>query len=191
MHSKTLILIKHAMPEIKSQLSAKYWQLSEQGEVSCARLAQTLKPYALKEIISSEEMKAQQTAQITAAHLGLLSRTYPGLHEHDRQGCPYFDSKDAFLNIIQELFSSPNQLVFGNESANDALTRFDSAIKTVYQEAEPQENIAVVCHGTVMSLFVQLYNQVDGFELWKKLELPSMVVLSLPDFQLLETQFKI
>ncbi|MAT42295.1 MAG: hypothetical protein CL609_08145 [Anaerolineaceae bacterium] len=181
-----LLLIKHAMPEIDLAVSANAWQLSTDGKRSCVRLADQLNAFHLDEIISSDEIKAIQTAQITAGLLGLTHRVYPGLHEHDRTGEPYFSSKQAFQDKVQALFNTPDQLVYGNETANQAFIRFDQSIKHLISTAAPQKDVAVVTHGTVISLLVSHYQPLDGFLLWQDLGLPSIVVLSLPDYAVLD-----
>jgi broad specificity phosphatase PhoE len=51
----------------------------------------------------------------------------------------------------------------------------------------PGKNIVVVSHGTVITLFVEKFNGIDPFSFWKKLDLPSFVVLSLPQHKLVTT----
>jgi hypothetical protein len=46
--------------------------------------------------------------------------------------------------------------------------------------------LAIVAHGTVISLFVAAHNQINSFELWQQLAMPSFVVLGLPSFALVE-----
>ena len=47
--------------------------------------------------------------------------------------------------------------------------------------------IAIVAHGTVISLLVARYNDLDAHALWRGLGLPSFCVLSAKDFRLQET----
>lgn len=51
-----------------------------------------------------------------------------------------------------------------------------------HQEA----NVAVVAHGTVISLFVGAVAGIDGLALWERIGMPSYIVLSRPGFELLE-----
>ncbi len=39
-------------------------------------------------------------------------------------------------------------------------------------------------HATVMSLFVAHHNNIDVYTFRKRLDIPSLVVLSLPNFEL-------
>jgi broad specificity phosphatase PhoE len=41
-------------------------------------------------------------------------------------------------------------------------------------------NIAIVAHGTVISLLVAAANGLDGFELWRRLGLPSALLVEWP-----------
>lgn len=45
----------------------------------------------------------------------------------------------------------------------------------------PVGNIIIVAHGTVITLFVSRRAGLEPFPFWKRLALPSFVVLSLPD----------
>jgi broad specificity phosphatase PhoE len=46
--------------------------------------------------------------------------------------------------------------------------------------------VAVVTHGTVMTLFVTRAAGLEAFPFWKRLGLPAFVVLSWPGFGLLD-----
>jgi broad specificity phosphatase PhoE len=83
------------------------------------------------------------------------------------------------------IFAHPDRRVLGIESANDALRRFSSAVAEELARSEAR-NLVIVTHGTVISLFVAAHNSVDGFELWKKLQCPSLVVLEVPSLSLIE-----
>jgi broad specificity phosphatase PhoE len=84
------------------------------------------------------------------------------------------------------LFARPHELVFGNETAQQAHTRFAGAVAQVV-ERHPVGNIVIVTHGTVISLFVAVHANLDPFALWKQLAMPSFVVLAVPSFKLLDT----
>ena len=48
------------------------------------------------------------------------------------------------------------------------------------------ESVVTVTHGTVISLFVAERAGVDPYNLWRQLDLPSYVVLSVPELKLIE-----
>jgi broad specificity phosphatase PhoE len=76
-------------------------------------------------------------------------------------------------------------LVFGSETAHQSLTRFSKALSSIEIE-HPDKNIVVVAHGTVITLFVNQFNPIEAFSFWRKLALPSFVVLSLPNHKLVK-----
>ena len=177
-----LILIKHAMPQIDETNSASDWQLSEHGRASCRPLAEALYPYEPDLFVTSDEPKARETGRLCADHLQIPWSPVPNLHEHDRKGVPFM-RREIWHAVLKTFFARPDDLIFGNETANQARLRFRRAVETVV-ETHPHKTIAIATHGTVISLFVAEKTRTKGFELWQRLDLPSYVVLDLPDYRL-------
>jgi broad specificity phosphatase PhoE len=166
-------------------LLASQWRLSDEGRRRCEPLADRLAAYDLVTVVSSEEPKAVQTGQIVAEALGLAFEAVPGLHEHERAVVKSIGSKEAFQAQVVRLFEHPGELVLGHETADQAHSRFAAAIADVI-ERHPSGSLAVVTHGTVLTLFVARANGLDPVPFWKRLGLPSFVVLTLPSFSLVE-----
>jgi len=177
-----LILVRHSLPEMDFAVSAHEWSLSDEGRRRCERLADALADYDLVAIVSSDEPKAFETAEIVAARFGLCVETEPDLHEHDRRGVGQL-SREAFQDAVARLFADPGVLAFGNETGEQARQRFARAIERVLAR-HADGNVIAVSHGTVMALFVAAYAGVDGYALWQRLGLPCYIVLSLPDLAL-------
>ena len=92
----------------------------------------------------------------------------------------------VWLGRLESLFKHPDDLILGNETGTQARRRFDSAVKEVLGKY-PNEPLAVVAHASVMALFVAHHNEVDEvdvFSFWQSLEMPDVVRLSLPGFEL-------
>ena len=53
--------------------------------------------YGPRIMVSSEEPKAVETAEIAAERLGIGHFVYPGLHEHDRTDVPFLDDEEFGL----------------------------------------------------------------------------------------------
>jgi broad specificity phosphatase PhoE len=178
-----LILIKHSQPAIASDRPAAEWALSDAGRQRCGPLADALAVYAPGVIVSSEEPKAMETAALVAARLGVPHATAPGLHEHARRSAPYTTSAE-FGASAAALFARPGELVFGEETADEAHSRFSAATAAVMAQ-HPGQTVAIVAHGTVISLFAGRAAGLDPFTLWQRLGLPSFVVLSWPRVRVL------
>jgi broad specificity phosphatase PhoE len=48
-----------------------------------------------------------------------------------------------------------------------------------------EQNMVVFTHGTVLSLYVARATGLEPFTLWKRLGLPSFIVLTFPQFKLI------
>jgi broad specificity phosphatase PhoE len=177
-----LILVKHAAPEVVPDVSSEQWRLSDRGRASCASLAEALRPHRPSVIVSSEEPKASETGGLVAQQLGVPCGTAPDLHEHDRRGVPHMRSGE-FISHVELMFRKRDQRVLGHESADEALRRFRDALRDVLAR-HPEETVAVVSHGTVIALYVAEHTKDHtAFELWRKLGLPSFVVLARPELR--------
>lgn len=175
--TKYLILVKHSVPQMEPDEPANTWRLSEEGRLRTHRLAEQLEHYEPEVLVSSGEPKAKETAEILAADLRLTMQIFPDLHEHDRSNVPFL-SHDAFQSSIREFFRKPDQLVFGGETADQAHARFYRAVHSVLNEYR-DKTMAIVTHGTVISLFVSRLAGSSDLELWHTLGLPSFVAMDL------------
>ena len=183
--TRTLLLVKHSLPEIVPGVPASQWHLSEEGRRLCLPLAEQVAAYAPLTLISSAEPKAIETAQIVAEHLGGAVQAAAGLHEHDRSQNAEWVSQAQFEASVAEFFANPPAVVYGTETAAQAYIRFAEAVRDV-TVAHPQGNLAIFSHGTVITLLVAQANALEPFSLWKRLGLPSIAVLSLPGMRLRE-----
>lgn len=176
-----LILVKHSLPEMIPNLPAREWHLSDEGRRRCGDLAGMLGRYQPQRIVSSLEPKAAETGQLLAGALQIPCSSAPHLHEHERQNTPFL-SPEMFEASVRAFFEQPARRVLGEETADQAHARFAGAVWGVVN-AHPTENLVVVAHGTVISLFVGRLVRMDPFLLWKRLGLPAFIVLALPENQ--------
>jgi broad specificity phosphatase PhoE len=180
-----LILVKHAMPQVDVDTPAHQWRLRPEGAAAAGTLAlRLLARYQPSKVVASVEPKATETGSIIAERLRLPFATAEGLHEHDRRAVGFL-GREQFAARIHDLFARPDDVVFGNESASAALTRFAAAVDHVVVE-DTGGDVVVVSHGTVISLFVAKRADVDGEKLWATLGLPSYVSLELPNHRIVE-----
>ncbi len=112
--------------------------------------------------------------------LGLEVRPRPDLHENDRTGLA-FGPIEALKARIRAFFERPNERVMGEETAAEALERFEAAIRRLLAETDG-DNVAVVTHGTVLTLLAARYNPIGAYDFWNGLSLPSLVALERDSF---------
>jgi broad specificity phosphatase PhoE len=183
---RRLFLIRHAAPAKDHDVPAREWALSPTGHADAERLAGILTPFAPamiipgvpEAIISSDELKAQQTAQPLADRLSMTVEVMAGLHEHERRTADYLDD-ETFQATMTRFFAEPDTLVFGEETASQALARFSRAVEETLAR-HPEGDVIIVTHGTVMSLFVAAHSIIKPMDFF-----------SVPDFTLLDAHMQL
>jgi broad specificity phosphatase PhoE len=172
---RRLLLIRHAPPLLLQDAPARGWPLSDEGRQACEQFAGRLAEYRVAAIISSAETKARETAAILAARLNLAPGEDADLNEQWRENVPYL-GRPIFEAAIRRLFAEPDTLVFGQETAMQAYTRFAGAVQRALA-AHPDGDVALVTHGTVMTLYAERHAGVEPFAFWQTLSMPDLVAL--------------
>jgi broad specificity phosphatase PhoE len=180
---RKLLLIRHAQTRPVAGVRPAEFPLTEEGRRNCVAFARELARRQPAVIVTSEESKARETGEIIARTLALPVESFPGLEEHHRGVVEQLASPADFQDSIEQVFDVPDRIVYGEESAEDALARFSGAIEGVLQ-AHPEGHVAVVTHGTVMALFVAAHNEIDVKGFWSGLKMPDLAVLQVPGFAL-------
>lgn len=172
-----LILIRHAEPVNDTSKPASDWPISDAGRQDGRRLGRELAPLGIGTIISSREPKSVGTSEEVAAELGLRFAVAPDLHEHERDRRDWLGD-DAWHELLRNFFDNPSTLVFGNETAAEALDRFSSGLEqAILSHYRGDGTIAVVSHGTVISLFAARHLGQPPYSIWKSLQMPDYVEL--------------
>ena len=162
-----LLLVRHSVPTVDRGRAAEEWRLSEEGRRRCGPLGERLAAYEPQLLLSSPEPKARETAELVAPPLGLEVQVDERLRETARRTVGWLE-REKLQHGIAQLFARPDEVVYGEESANDALARFAAAVDGL-------EDAVVVSHGTVISLYAAARTGRDAYELWRGLELPDVL----------------
>ena len=181
---RNLVFIRHSQSQPDPKIPSSQWSLTREGRRRCEPLAEQLIPYELDIIITSSEPKAIETGELIAQRLAIPYQVMKKLHEHERETVPFFGTKDEFQKAVSTLFTKPDKLIFGEETGLEARDRFLGAVESVLA-AYPQENIAIVTHGTVLSLFAYQFVGQEAIKFWRNLGMPAFVVFSHPEMKLL------
>ena len=163
-----MLLVRHSAPELDPSVPSEEWRLSEDGQRRCGPLAERLALHHPRILLASTEPKARETAELVAPALGLEVQLSDGVRETARRTVGWLAAEEIDRGI-RELFERPGEVVFGEESAEAALARFEAVVAGLQQPA------VVVTHGTVLSLYAAPRIGRDAYELWTSLELPDIV----------------
>lgn len=182
--SLCIVLVKHAQPVLDPSVPPREWRLADEGEAQARRLANFLQRFVPLELVCSPEPKATRTCEIVASELGAPFTVVEGLREFDRPVLPVMTA-DEHERVNAALFREFDRRVIGEESAAEALERFSKALLGQLERAG-DANLVVISHGTVIWLLVGAHNEVNAFELWRRLRCPAAVVLAFPSLDLVE-----
>lgn len=152
------------MPLVISDLPPSEWPLSQEGLADAEALASQLDFQAGTRVVSSDELKAKQTAQVFSKEVVID----PRLREVGRSWVEgdYQATARRWLEGEQ---------VDGWESQSHAVERM---IETVSEAAHRfGSGVCLVSHGLAISVLVADLTGVDRVEFWSRLRFPDYVAI--------------
>jgi broad specificity phosphatase PhoE len=166
--STPLVLVRHALPVVDRDIAPQEWPLSDQGRSDAQALARQLDFPADTHVVSSDELKAIQTAG-AFSHEFVVDRR---LREVDRP-CMEGDESVARRWLAGEG-------VDGWESRSDVRRRMGEAVAAAATRAET--GVCLVSHGLAISVLVADLAEVDPVEFWSRFRFPDYVMVDLGAF---------
>ncbi|WP_349409848.1 histidine phosphatase family protein [Pseudalkalibacillus sp. SCS-8] len=148
--------------------------LTQEGFEQADELARFFTDKKIQRIISSPFTRAQQSIKPTAQQLGVQVELDDRLAERILSSQPLDDWMDKLAASYEDM-----HLKFeGGESSQEALRR---ALAVIDEVKGGDEDAIIVTHGNLMSLILQHYDDVSGFEKWKELSNPDVYHLSFDE----------
>lgn len=158
-----LIIVRHARPvrvELAEGEGTADPELSEIGWHQARLVADHLGGEKIDHVVASSMLRARQTAQPLAAHLGLDIELSDDLQESDVHSSSYVPSEEltAESETVKKFMEDPLSMFDeGYEPFRDRVMRgFDHVVAT-----NPGRRVAVFCHGMVMAVFLQNVLKID------------------------------
>ena len=145
------IYITHPQVRIDPNVPVPQWGLSETGRQRAQQAAMSDWVSRLGRIVSSDETKATETADILAAAVGLKTEIIDSLQENDRTATGFLAPPD-FEAAADWFFAHPTESFKGWERAVDAQARIVSVVESILAGHDPAVPIAFVGHGGVGTL---------------------------------------
>jgi broad specificity phosphatase PhoE len=145
------LYITHPQVRIDPDVPVPQWGLSELGRERTEKAAKLGWVMQLGRILSSDETKAIETAEILAGASGVKVEIIEGMHENDRSATGFLPPPE-FEAAADWFFSNSTESFKGWERAADAQARIVSAVDTVLAGHDPTVPIAFVGHGGVGTL---------------------------------------
>lgn len=145
------LYITHPQVQIDAAVPVPKWGLSEVGRARAEATTQQPWVRTLGRIVSSDETKAIETANLLAAAAGVVVETDDTMGENDRSATGFLPPPE-FEKAADWFFANPTESFNGWERAADAQARISAAVFRILDEHDPKIPIAFVGHGGVGTL---------------------------------------
>lgn len=148
--------LSHPQVAIDPAVPVPRWGLSPVGAARAAAAARLPWAARIGRIVSSDELKAVETAAAFSAALGVETEVRDGLHENDRSATGYLPPP-AFEAMADRFFANPTVSQEGWERAVDAQARIVAGVEALIAEdraAGRTGDLLVVGHGGVGTLLL-------------------------------------
>lgn len=171
---RLIYLMRHAAVDVAPETPPRAWRLSQQGRSDALALARSESWSGVGAIWSSGEAKAQETAQIISAEIGVRTAVEEALGEL-RFDAGYLSKADFELRVGNYL-EGADDVDF--EPYAEARDRIVSCISDLCLRTEG--HLAVVSHGRIITVLLShLLNRRLGRREWGEIGFPDLTVLNL------------
>jgi len=147
--------VTHPEVHVDPAVPVPNWHLSERGRGRAVAMLEQPWLAAIGRIVSSDETKAIEIAQLVADHLRLPLEIRAGIGENDRSSLG-FVPKAEFEALANAFFAEPERSIRGWERAIDAQRRIARGLADLLTPAE--RDVLVVGHGGVGTLWFCFLN---------------------------------
>jgi len=174
-----LVLIRHGITEWNQQrryCGCKDVALSRQGKLQAKRLAKSMEAPKFDKIYSSDRKRSLQTARIIfkrakITRISALREINFGVIE----GLQHREIMEKYGIVYKRWLNNPYQNCLPKaESMNAFKNRVNRAIKKIVR-INPGKNMAIVCHGGVIGIFVSSILKSGNF--WRYVPVATSVTV--------------
>lgn len=145
------VYVTHPQVQIDPDVPVPQWGLSTVGRERAVIAAALPWVRSLGRIVSSDETKAIEAAQLLADVAGVTVEVYHDMGENDRSATGFLPPPE-FEKAADWFFANPTESFRGWERAIDAQARISNAVFRILGDHDPKIPIAFVGHGGVGTL---------------------------------------
>lgn len=171
---KKLVLIRHSKTLFEPEIPNVQWILSDTGQELAGLLALHGLVKGLGVLYASDQTKALETAVILARPNRHIIRVMPELTELTSITKKFFEN---FEETVKDLHEGRIEMINGGEKIDEGRTRFNMAVEKIANETEYVENVGIVAHGNILSIFASQYEDRPSYDIHHALGMPDIAVL--------------
>lgn len=147
----TAYYLTHPQVQIDPAVPVPEWSLSAVGRGRIEAIVKKPWVASLRRIVSSEERKATETAELIGRSIGIAVEIKPDMGENDRSATGFI-APDKFEAAADAFFANPDASWNGWETARAAQARIVSAVHEALNEHVARSPVLFVGHGAVGTL---------------------------------------
>ena len=145
--------VTHPEVAVDAGVPVARWSLSDRGRYRATAMLGQPWASSIGRIVSSDETKALETADLLAGPLGLVVEVRADIGENDRTATG-FVPPDEFERLADAFFAEPDRSVRGWERAVDAQARIVAGLADLLTVPTPYDgDVVVIGHGGVGTLW--------------------------------------
>jgi len=146
-------------------------KLTKEGHIQAKKLVEFFEDRKIERIISSPYQRAVDSIKPLSVSKGLEVEVDPRLAER------VLSSNDLpdWQNKLEASFLDLDIKFDGGESSREAINRIVSVVDEIF--LREVENTIIVTHGNLMSLLINNFDKIFGFEEWKRLSNPDVFLI--------------
>lgn len=169
-----LTLIRHSKTILEPNVPNPLWQLSDEGIALATELSKKDVIQDIDVMYTSLQTKALQTSLILAKDNHIQIKTNPDLTELTSITIEFFSD---YEEKVRQLYAGEVSRINGGETLEEGRKRFNSAIESIVSQEKSVENIGIVAHGNILSLFSAQFSEKDAYELHQLIQMPDVAIL--------------
>ena len=168
-----ITLIRHSKTKFQKDVPNVLWQLTEEGIDLASKLSLQKEIQDIEVLYSSLQTKALQTALILAKDNHIPIKTNKDLTELTSITNGFIED---FEGSVRKLYSGEIKNINDGETIEECSVRFNNAIEEIIKTESNCQNLGIVAHGNVLSIFSSQYTDISPYDIHSKMQMPDMAI---------------
>lgn len=168
-----ITLIRHSKTILEKEIPNPLWQLSDEGIDLATRLSEVEAIKNIDILYSSLQTKALQTSLLLSKDNQIPIKTHPDLTELTSITVKFIED---YEKSVEKLYSNEINRINGGETIEEGMKRFSRAIEEIVLSETGSDNVGVVAHGNILSIFASQFTGKSPYEIHQTIQMPDLAI---------------
>ena len=171
-----ITFIRHSKTKVDPSIPAPLWGLSEEGVELAKKLSSNDDIRRISLFYSSLQTKALETAVLLAKPNAIPIKTDNALTEVTSFTNKFIPDTEVYEKSVKDYYSGRVARINNGETIQEALDRFNRSIQSIVEMNQGEENIGIVSHGNILTLFSSQFKDIDIYATHKQIKQPDIAL---------------